>query len=123
MDINGVTGIVVDAAMTVHSELGPGLLEGTYEACLIHELKSRNIKCQNQLVLPVFYKQTQIDTGYRIDLLVENEVIIELKAVEKLLPIHEAQLLTYLKLSNKKVGLLINFNSLRLKHGIKRIAN
>ena len=123
MDINGVTGIVVDAAMTVHSELGPGLLEGTYEACLIHELKSRNIKCQNQLVLPVFYKQAQIDTGYHIDLLVENEVIIELKAVEKLLPIHEAQLLTYLKLSNKKVGLLINFNSLRLKHGIKRIAN
>ena len=123
MDINGITGIVVDAAMTVHSELGPGLLEGTYEACLIHELKSRNIKCQNQLVLPVFYKQAQIDTGYRIDLLVENEVIIELKAVEKLLPTHEAQLLTYLKLSNKKVGLLINFNSLRLKHGIKRIAN
>jgi len=123
MDINKITGVIVDAAMTVHSELGPGLLESTYEACLMHELKFRNIKSQNQLVLPVVYRQSQIDTGYRIDLLVENEVIIELKAVEKLLPIHEAQLLTYLKLSNKKIGLLINFNSLRLKHGIKRIAN
>ncbi len=90
---------------------------------MIQELKSRNIKSRNQLLLPVVYKQAQIDTGYRIDLLVENEVIIELKVVEKLLPIHEAQLLTYLKLSKKKVGLLINFNSLRLKHGIKRIAN
>ena len=109
--------------MTVHSELGPGLLESTYEACLVHELNSRNIKSQNQLTLPVIYKQAQIDTGYRIDLLVEGKVIIELKAVEKLLAIHEAQLLTYLKLSNKKIGLLINFNSLRLKHGIKRIAN
>jgi len=123
MDINGITGIIVDAAMTVHSELGPGLLESTYEACLVHELNSRNIKSQNQLTLPVIYKEAQIDTGYRIDLLVEGKVIIELKAVEKLLAIHEAQLLTYLKLSNKKIGLLINFNSLRLKHGIKRIAN
>ncbi len=123
MDINKITGAIVDAAMTVHSELGSGLLESTYEACLMHKLKFRNIKSQNQLVLPVVYRQSQIDTGYRIDLLVANEVIIELKAVEKLLPIHEAQLLTYLKLSNKKIGLLINFNSLRLKHGIKRIAN
>ena len=123
MDINEITGTVVDAAMTVHSELGPGLLESTYEACLLHELKSRNIHIQNQLTLPIIYKQARIDTGYRIDLLVEDKVIIELKVVDKLLPIHEAQLLTYLKLSNKKVGLLINFNTLRLKHGIKRIAN
>jgi len=123
MDINEITGTIVDAAMTVHSELGPGLLESTYEACLIHELKSRNIHIQNQLTLPVVYKQTQIDTGYRIDILVEDKVIVELKVAERLLPIHEAQLLTYLKLSNKKVGLLINFNTLRLKHGIKRIAN
>ena len=123
MEINEITGIIVDAAMTVHSELGPGLLESTYEACLMHELKSRNIHVQNQLTLPVVYKQTQINTGYRIDILVETKVIVELKVAEKLLPIHEAQLLTYLKLSNKKVGLLINFNTLRLKHGIKRIAN
>ena len=123
MDINDITGTIVDAAMTVHSELGPGLLESTYEACLFHELTSRNIHIQNQLTLPVIYKQARIGTGYRIDLLVEDKVIIELKVVDKLLPIHEAQLLTYLKLSNKKVGLLINFNTLRLKHGIKRIAN
>ena len=123
MDINDITGTIVDAAMTVHSELGPGLLESTYEACLFHELKSRNIHILNQLTLPVIYKQARIGTGYRIDLLVEDKVIIELKVVDKLLPIHEAQLLTYLKLSNKKVGLLINFNTLRLKHGIKRIAN
>ena len=109
--------------MHVHSALGPGLLESTYEACLIHELKSRDLLIQNQLALPVNYRDIQIDTGYRIDLLVEKEVIVELKAVEKLLPIHQAQLLTYLKLSQKKVGLLINFNSLRLKYGIKRIAN
>ncbi len=123
MLLNDISGVIVDSAMHVHSALGPGLLESTYEACLIHELKSRDLLVQNQLALPVNYRDMQIDTGYRIDLLVEKEVIVELKAVEKLLPIHQAQLLTYLKLSQKKVGLLINFNSLRLKYGIKRIAN
>ncbi|MCW8853269.1 MAG: GxxExxY protein [Gammaproteobacteria bacterium] len=123
MLINEISGVIVDSAMNVHSELGPGLLESTYEACLIHELKSRDLCIQNQLTLPVKYKDKQIDTGYRIDLLVEKSVIVELKAVEKSLPIHEAQLLTYLKLSHKKIGLLINFNALRLKYGIKRIAN
>ncbi len=123
MLLNDISGVIVDSAMHVHSALGPGLLESTYEACLIHELKSRDLLIQNQLALPVNYRDIQIDTGYRIDLLVEKEVIVELKAVEKLLPIHQAQLLTYLKLSQKKVGLLINFNSLRLKYGIKRIAN
>ena len=123
MLLNDISGVIVDSAMHVHSALGPGLLESTYEACLIHELKSRDLLVQNQLALPVNYRDMQIDTGYQIDLLVEKEVIVELKAVEKLLPIHQAQLLTYLKLSQKKVGLLINFNSLRLKYGIKRIAN
>ncbi len=123
MIINEISGVIVDSAMRVHSELGPGLLESTYEACLIYELKSRDFIVQNQLILPVTYKNTQIDTGYRIDLLVEKAVIVELKAVDKLLPIHEAQLLTYLKLSHKKVGLLINFNTPRLKHGIKRLIN
>lgn len=123
MMLNDITGAIVDAAMSVHSELGPGLLESTYETCLIHELKLRDILVQNQITLPVIYKNTQIDAGYRIDLLIERKVIVELKVVEKLLPIHEAQLLTYLKLSHKKVGLLINFNSLRLKHGLKRLAN
>jgi len=121
--INEISGVIIDSAMNVHSELGPGLLESTYEACLLHELKSRDLFVQNQLTLPVAYKNSQIATGYRIDLSVEKTVIVELKAVEKLLPIHEAQLLTYLKLSHKKVGLLINFNTLRLKHGIKRIVN
>ena len=123
MDINFISGTVVDASMRVHSELGPGLLESTYEACLVHELHLRNVPVRNQLTLPVIYKQAKIDAGYRIDLLVAEEVIVELKAVEQLLPIHEAQLLTYLKLSQKKVGLLINFNALRLKYGLKRIAN
>jgi len=123
MMLNDITGAIVDAAMSVHSELGPGLLESTYETCLIHELKLRDIFVQNQITLPVIYKNTEIDAGYRIDLLIERKVIVELKVVEKLLPIHEAQLLTYLKLSHKKVGLLINFNSLRLKHGLKRLAN
>lgn len=123
MLINEITGIIVDSAINVHFELGPGLLESTYEACLTHELKSSDLFVQNQLTLPVKYKNTSIDTGYRIDLLVEKTVIVELKAVENLLPIHKAQLLTYLKLGNKKIGLLMNFNELRLKHGIKRIAN
>ena len=123
MDIDYVSGQVVDAAMMVHSALGPGLLESTYEACLLHELQLRNIPVQKQLALPVLYKREKIDAGYRIDLMVNKEVIVELKAVEELLPIHKAQLLTYLKLSQKKVGLLINFNTLRLKYGIKRIVN
>ncbi len=121
MDI--VSGSIVDAAIRVYSELGPGLLESNYEACLLHELQLRKIPVRNQLTLPVVYKQAKIDAGYRIDLLVAEEVIVELKAIEQLLPIHEAQLLTYLKLSQKKVELLINFNELRLKHGLKRITN
>jgi len=116
--INEISGAIVDSAMHVHS-----VLESTYEACLLYELKSRDLLVQNQLTLPVTYKNSQIDTGYRIDLLVEKAIIVELKAVDKLLPIHEAQLLTYLKLSHKKVGLLINFNTPRLKYGIKRLVN
>ncbi len=110
MDIDYVSGQVVDAAMTVHSALGPGLLESTYEACLLHELQLRNIPVQNQLVLPVFYKREKIDAGYRIDLLVNNEVIVELKAVEELLPIHKARLLTYL---DPMIELACKFN-----HGV-----
>jgi len=121
--MNEISGAIVDSAMDVHSELGPGLLESTYEACLLHELKSRNLIVQNQIVLPVKYKDTQVDAGYRIDLLVERSIIVEIKAIEKLLPVHEAQLLTYLKLSHRKIGLLINFNTTRLKYGIRRIAN
>ena len=123
MHINQVSGIVIDAAMEVHTTLGPGLLESAYEACLKYELASRDIKVLSQLELPVCYKQNVIDAGYRIDLLVDDQLIVELKAIEKILPIHEAQLLSYLKMSKMKVGLLLNFNVTRLKHGIKRLVN
>ncbi|MGE5173045.1 MAG: GxxExxY protein [Betaproteobacteria bacterium] len=123
MDINQISGKVIEAAMRVHSALGPGLLESAYEACLLHELRKHGLQVVSQGTLPLHYDGLTIDAGYRIDLMVEDSVIVELKAVEKVLPIHEAQLLSYLKLSNKKVGLLINFNVVHLKTGIKRIAN
>ncbi len=123
MDINQISSRVIEAAMKVHSALGPGLLESAYEACLLHELRKRGLHVVSQETLPLHYDGLTIDAGYRIDLMVEDSVIAELKAVEKVLPIHVAQLLSYLKLSNKKVGLLINFNVVHLKDGIKRIAN
>jgi GxxExxY protein len=123
MELNDITGQIIDASMKVHTELGPGLLESAYEACLAHELRKRGLKVVSQLALPVKYDGIELDTGYRIDSLVEDRVIVELKAVEKTTPLHEAQLLSYLKLSNKKIGLLINFNVVRLKDGIKRMAN
>ena len=123
MQTNEVSGVIVDAAMKVHTILGPGLLESAYEACLKHELTQRGLKILGQVVLPLKYEGMDIDAGYRIDLLVEDKVIVELKAVEKLLPIHEAQLLSYLKLSGRSVGLLLNFNVPMLKSGIKRFIN
>jgi len=123
LNINETSGEIVDAAMKVHSVLGPGLLESAYEACLKFELLKRGLKVASQVMLPVHYDGVAIDAGYRIDLLVEDTVVIELKAVEKVAPLHEAQLLTYLKLSGKKLGLLLNFNVLHMKDGIKRIAN
>ncbi|MCO6511151.1 MAG: GxxExxY protein [Aridibacter famidurans] len=123
MEINEITGKIVDAAIKVHSVLGPGLLESTYEVCLVRELAKRNLKVRRQVALPVNFDGELIEAGYRIDLLVEDEVIVELKSVEKLLPIHEAQLLSYLKLSEKRVGLLLNFNMRFMKNGIKRMAN
>lgn len=123
MNINNISGEIIDAAMKVHSTLGPGLLENTYEACLKHELGKRGLNVQSQVTLPVIYDGVIIDVGYRIDLLIENQIIVELKSVERTTPIHEAQLLSYLKLSDKRLGLLINFNVLRLKDGIKRMVN
>jgi GxxExxY protein len=120
MNINDISGAVVDSAMKVHTALGPGLLESAYEACLKHELGKRGFKVLSQVILPVIYDGVEVDAGYRLDLLVEDVVIVEVKAVERLLPIHEAQLLSYLKLSGRKVGLLINFNVEHLKNGIKR---
>jgi len=123
MEINEVSGQVVDAAMKVHSALGPGLLESAYEACLAHELRGRNFRVRTQVELPIHYDGVLIDIGYRIDMLVEDAVVVELKAVERLMPIHEAQLLSYLKLGGQKVGLLINFNVLHLRDGLKRMVN
>ena len=123
MDANKISREVVDAAMKVHTALGPGLMENAYEACLMYELGKRNLKVKAQVSLPIYYENIKIDAGYKLDLLIENAVIVELKAVKSILPIHEAQLLSYLKLSGKRLGLLINFNVVHLKNGIKRMVN
>jgi GxxExxY protein len=114
---------VVDSCFKIHKELGPGLLESAYETCLDYELKKRGFTLERQVPQPVIYEEIAIDAGYRLDLLINGLVIIELKAIEQLAPIHTAQLLTYLKLSKKTLGLLINFNTPLIKQGIKRIAN
>jgi GxxExxY protein len=121
--INQVSGIVVNAAMRVHAVLGPGLLESAYQACLAKELQKRGLVVETQVGLPVVYEGEKLDLGYRIDLLVENLVIVEIKSVEAIHPVHEAQLLSYLRLSGKNVGLLINFHVARLKDGIKRMVD
>lgn len=123
MEINQITEKVIGAAIEIHKILGPGLLESAYEECLCYELSRSRISFRRQVDLPASYKEVKLDCGYRIDLLVEEEVVIELKTVEKLLPIHEAQLLTYLKMMDKRLGLLINFNVPVLRDGINRIAN
>jgi len=121
--LNHFSGQVVNAAMKVHTKLGPGLLESAYEACLVHELKHKGLDVRSQVELPIKYDCVEINIGYRIDLVVQNAVIVELKAVNKIRPIHKAQLLSYLKLSGLRVGLLINFNSVSLRDGIHRMVN
>lgn len=121
--IDEIAAVIVDAAYKVHQELGPGLLESAYEACLAHELTKRGLIIERQKEQPVFYDNIKIDVGYRMDLLVEDSIVIELKAVETIIPIHQAQLMTYLKLSKKTLGFLINFNTTYFKSSIKRIAN
>ncbi len=121
--LNTLSGEVIGAAMKVHSALGPGILESAYEACLRFELKQREIHVDSQVTLPIMYYGQRIDAGYRIDLLVENSLIVELKAVEKISNLHKTQLLSYLKLGDFRLGLLINFNIPRLKEGICRIVN
>ncbi len=123
MTENQISKIIIGAAIEVHKHLGPGLLESSYEACLAYELKQRGLNTQTQVALPIVYKEVKLNAGYRIDLLVENKIIIELKAVEVLTDMHTAQLLTYLKLKNLKLGLLINFNSIRVIEGTKRVIN
>lgn len=119
--LNSISGAIVDCSIRVHKELGPGLLESVYEICLMKELIAQGLTVRRQVALPVYYKGENVGIDFKIDLLVEEEVIVELKAVENLLPIHEAQLLTYLKLSEMHLGLLINFNVKLLKDGIKRM--
>ena len=118
-----LTGEIIGCAMRVHTVLGAGLLESAYEACLYYELNKTGLKVAKQVPLPLVYEDVKLECGYRIDLLVENKVIVEIKSVESLNPIHSVQLLTYLKLSNCKLGLLLNFNVLQLKDGIKRVVN
>ncbi len=121
MEFDQLSKQVIGLAIEVHRELGPGLLESTYEKCLAYELKAHNIECVTQLGLPVKYKEINLDCGYRVDLMVEQRLIVELKSVSSLQHIHEAQLLTYMKLAHIKIGLLVNFNTRLLKSGIKRL--
>ena len=123
MTNNDLGEIILGCAMKVHSALGPGLLESAYEACLVHELSKARLTVKRQVPVPVVYDNVELDAGFRIDLLVNDAVILELKAVEKLLPVHGAQLLSYLRLSNKSLGYLLNFNVVRMRDGIKRVVN
>ena len=118
-----ITEKIIVAALKVHSAIGPGVLESVYKTCLAHELKQAGMTVSSEVPLPVVYNGLRLDSGFRIDLLVEGLVIVELKCVEALLPIHKAQLLTYLRPSNKPIGLLLNFNVIHLRDGIKRILN
>jgi GxxExxY protein len=115
-----ITHEIIGAAMEVHKRLGPGLLESAYEECLAHELHLRNLRVERQVAVPVVYRETKLECGYRIDLLVEGRIVVELKSVGGLAPIHEAIILTYLRLSGHKLGLLINFNVAILKDGVRR---
>ena len=123
MDEEAISSHVLNAAMKVRTALGAGLLESVYEVCLAHELSRQELRVEKQLAMPVRYEGVELDIGYRLDLLVEQRVVVEIKAVEKLLPLHCAQLLTYLKLGQHKLGLLLNFNTVHLRDGIRRVVN
>lgn len=123
LKLNDLSKDILDASIAVHKEMGPGLLESVYECCLVKELSFRNIKCESQVQLPLYYKGELLNKEFRIDIFVENEIIIEVKAVLDIMPIHEAQIISYLKLANKKLGFLINFNESLLKHGFHRFVN
>jgi len=121
--LNRVSGVIVDSAIAVHSALGPGLLESAYEACLLYELRKRGLHVEAQVPLPVVYETVHLEAGYRIDLLVENAIVLELKACEAIAPVHRVQLLSYLKLGGKPLGLLLNFHVALMKDGIVRMRN
>jgi GxxExxY protein len=123
MHTNEITGIILEEAIKIHTNLGPGLFESVYEEVLFYRLTKRNLKVERQVPIPVFYEEVKMEIGFKADLIVEEEVIVEIKSIESLAPVHHKQLLTYLKLTTLKVGLLINFNEELLKNGIKRIVN
>ena len=122
-EINSISLLVVTSAIIVHREMGPGLLESVYHHCMIHELSLHSLKVSSKVPVPLMYKEVELKKDYVIDLLVEDAIILEIKAVEGLMPVHEAQLLSYLKLTNRRLGLLINFNVPLLKQGLKRMVN
>lgn len=122
-ELNIISKEILDSSIQVHKEMGPGLLESIYELCLINELQTRNLDIQSQISIPLFYKGVELSKDFRIDILVENEIIIEVKAVEVILPVHKAQIISYLKLADKKLGFLINFNVELLKNGFSRFVN
>jgi len=123
MDENGLSKIIVECCLKIHRTLGPGLLESVYEEVLNYELKKHKLKCKRQVGIPVIYESIKLDIGFKADIVVEDKVIIELKSVEKIMPVHKKQLLTYLKITKIKLGLLINFNEELIKNGITRIVN
>jgi GxxExxY protein len=123
LDENGIGDIVVAAGLRIHTKLGAGLLESAYEACLLYELGKRGLRVQSQVAMPIRYEEVQLDVGFRLDLLVEERVVVEVKAIEKLLPVHMAQLLSYLKLGDFRLGYLLNFNVPHMRDGIKRVVN
>ncbi len=123
MEFSEISGKIIECAIKVHRILGPGLLESAYEKCLAYELRKAGLNIETQVYLPIIYEGVSIDVDYRLDIIVEDKIILEIKSVRELLPIHQAQLLTYLKLAQKKVGLLMNFNVVLLKQGIKRVVN
>ena len=121
--LNGLSSRIIEASIEIHSVLGPGLLESVYRECLIYELGNAGLSVATERSVPICYKELRLEGGYRLDLLVENQIIVELKSVEKVLPVHLAQLLSYLRLTNKPLGLLINFNVPRLFQGVNRLIN
>lgn len=122
-ELERLGAVIVDAAFAVHSTLGPGLLESAYQACFVHELRRRGLAVQCEVPFPVFYAGLTVDTGYRADMVIEGDILVENKAVQTIAPIHRAQLLTYLKISNLRLGFLINWNVPRIKDGIRRLVN
>jgi GxxExxY protein len=123
MSENEIAAVIVDAALKIHKTLGPGLLESVYQATLVFELQKRGLSVEHQLALPVCYEEVRLELGFRVDLLVENKVVVEIKSVEGLVPVHRKQLQTYLRLMDKRLGLLINFNVELIRDGIQRVVN